>query len=51
VLQRIGQEGFADEVTGWEANALGAEMIQSSEDLMEGIIAFAEKREPQWKGR
>jgi crotonobetainyl-CoA hydratase len=51
VLQRIGETGFADEATGWEANARGAAMVQSSEDVIEGVMAFAEKREPQWKGR
>jgi crotonobetainyl-CoA hydratase len=51
VLQRIGDDGFADEATGWEANARGAAMVQSSEDVLEGVIAFAEKRAPQWKGR
>ena len=35
----------------WEMQASDAATIFASEDAREGAVAFAEKREPSWKGR
>lgn len=36
---------------GWKLSDEGMGKMLSSEDLGEGLMAFIEKREPQWKGR
>jgi enoyl-CoA hydratase len=36
---------------GWAKQMEYAGLVQGSEDLREGLRAFAEKRAPQWKGR
>lgn len=40
-----------DEDSRWERSDDAGATILSTEDLMEGIIAFAERRAPVWKGR
>ena len=35
----------------WERNAEYSQIIAHSEDMREGVRAFAEKRKPAWKGR
>ena len=35
----------------WERNSEYSQMIARSEDMREGVRAFAEKRKPVWKGR
>jgi crotonobetainyl-CoA hydratase len=42
---------YAGETEGWKDSDAAMMRVFSSEDAMEGPIAFAEKREPQWKGR
>ena len=35
----------------WELQGKDAAAIFASEDAREGAVAFAQKREPEWKGR
>jgi enoyl-CoA hydratase len=41
----------APDDVGWRMSAEGMAKAMSSEDLQEGLMAFIEKRPPQWKGR
>ena len=43
-------EGWTDD-EGWAGQREAFQRVQSSEDLIEGLRAFSEKRPPQWKGR
>jgi enoyl-CoA hydratase len=40
-----------DEAHGWEETEGSEDVIRSSEDTIEGVNAFFEKREPKWTGR
>ncbi|HMC38669.1 MAG TPA: crotonase/enoyl-CoA hydratase family protein [Acidimicrobiales bacterium] len=42
---------IADEATGWRLSAEAFAEALSSEDNKEGLMAFIEKRPPNWKGR
>jgi len=39
------------EAEGWRLSKAAFERIAASEDALEGAVAFAEKRAPQWRGR
>jgi hypothetical protein len=39
-----------DEEEGWRISDAARDVVFSSGDAMEGPIAFAEKRSPNWKG-
>ena len=39
------------EADAWAANDHEILRLMGTEDAMEGPLAFAEKREPRWKGR
>ena len=41
----------ADDESGWAATSRAIETVAASEDIKEGLAAFAEKRAPEWQGR
>ena len=50
VASTAAAEGWTDE-EGFRRQGDALRRVQSSEDLLEGLRAFSEKRQPQWKGR
>lgn len=50
IVQRATAEGWTDE-DGWREQVPIVAAVQVSDDRREGLAAFAEKREPMWKGR
>jgi len=48
--QVIRQAGEVPEAEGWKINDAAVGVVFSSADAMEGPIAFAEKRRPNWQG-
>lgn len=50
VAGRAAAEGWTDD-EGWIEQGAALARVQASEDLIEGLRAFSEKRPAQWKGR
>jgi acetyl-CoA C-acetyltransferase len=44
-------EKHASELEALERQTKSLDRLVSSEDMMEGVMAFAQKRKPQWRGR
>jgi enoyl-CoA hydratase len=42
---------FASDEAAWKASERSLELVLASDDLAEGVAAFAQKREPFWTGR
>lgn len=49
--QLVAESDYSDEDTMWRRTDEEFAKLMNSEDLAEGLAAFAEKRAPQWKGR
>ena len=45
------QAAEVPEAEGWAINGDAVRVVFSSADAMEGPIAFAEKRPPNWQGK
>jgi len=50
IVSRSHAERWTD-ADGWKLQMGAFARVQGSEDLREGLMAFAEKRDPVWKGR
>jgi enoyl-CoA hydratase/carnithine racemase len=50
-LQAINEIVGADDEFGWAQTALALDELSGSEDSIEGIAAFLERRPPVWRGR
>lgn len=50
-LSAIARQFDAVDEAGWELSAEAVARVTSSEDMVEGVSAFFEKRQPQWPGR
>ncbi|MCW2667475.1 MAG: Enoyl-CoA hydratase/isomerase [Frankiales bacterium] len=50
-LKAVEQLVGADDQSGWTATTQATATVMASQDLREGMSAFAEKRSPVWQGR